>query len=386
MTQMTIEDLLGLESGNGRTMHRVWWRVARDGATRFLIPMHRPGIKTALGMVSSRRNYWGLRAMLWISRFTRQPEAVGTRLLRSPLDDLMTSVFPDVELHYAVYYGTASLYQKYTVQAQDLKGRARAYIKISQGPRARESLVREASVLRQLGDHPILRGSVPVVLKVTEQWGCCVSVLSGAGDPSSRAPSFPSDVIVGFLAELFSVDRVSLPWAHSPVRARIVVAADRLARAGEQAAVKLLHDAVSILDRVFERALLPHGRAHGDFLPWNVRLSPNPYVFDWEWSRLALPFHDLYHYLVFPNLQDCLSGSVYDLSTLWRSPEVLRLGEGISCRDVPFAINDIRLLQVYAADTFAFYAESACANGETLPGSPLIRKLTALLQLALAGR
>jgi hypothetical protein len=378
-----IERLLGLEPGADRSARHAWWRITRSGSTRFLIPVHPAGVKSALQLVSSRRNYWALRVALWISRITRRPEVVGSTLAHTPLHDLLAAVFPGRQLRFAVYFGTDSVYRKFTVQCQDAQGRVLAYAKISDGARAPDSLHNEASVLRRLESIPSLRGSVPAVLALTERWGRHISVQSSSAHRYHRAPTVPSPAITAYLVTLFSSERSEATWALSPVRTRALQGATALEQAGEHDAADLLRQAVSVLGAGCRAAALPHGRAHGDFLPWNVRLTPEPYVFDWEWSRLAMPFHDLYHYLIFSHLGGGHGRRMRDLFVQLRSRSVRELLAGADPGGLPFDHGDIRWLQAYLTDAFAFYAESTSADGGRLRDSGLIRNLRILLLLSL---
>jgi hypothetical protein len=382
---VTIEALLGSEAKSSGPVRRTWWRVVRNGTTRYLIPTHRKRIPAALQLENHRLYYWKLWAQLWMPRLAGGPEVIGSSR-HTPLDEFLDSVFPGERLEYAVHCGTNSVYEKYTIQCQDADGRARAYVKVSRGSRAKESMLNEVAVLRRLQANPAIRSRIPEVLELAERWGCCVSVLSSPRSVNGLAPRYPEGGIVQFMTGLFACDAFVSTWTESPVRKRILASAVRLEQTCEKLAAGLLNQALAVLDADFGDTPLPHGRAHGDFLPWNVRMTPDPFVFDWEWSRVALPFHDLYHYLAFPLIGSRWNRSARDIDAQNRAPRARRLLASACVGALPYGSADARWWRAYVSDAFAFYAESACAGSQHLGDHALIDKLGALLKLALEAK
>lgn len=382
-----IEQILGLGTrgnsphrGAGEGGGRSWLRVTRRGRTRFLLPTDSDCRRAALELVASPLNAAGISLLLALRRWMPTERGLSVAGEQAPLDELAAPLFsPGERLRYAVYFGTESVFRKWTVQVLDSGGRARAYVKIGFGPRAGEAIRNEASVLEALRGDGVPPGSVPEVLALTTRWGAPVSVLSAPPAGTSRAAPFPSGAVVEFARRLFRSRVVRAPWVDSPVRAEVLECARRVADRGEASAAELLWRADAALGRDFGSEPLPHGRSHGDFLPWNLRLTPEPFVFDWEWARPRLPQYDLYHYLAFGKVVG--RGRAGDGVRAWvRSPEAREVLGAADPGELPFGPADGRWWRAYLVQAFAFYAETSSAAGILPRTSRLMRNLMLLLR------
>jgi hypothetical protein len=378
-----LEMLLGISTAEAPREGRRWWSVRRGGATRLLLPAAQKARETALQLQSGWLHQWATRSQLRVRSIARSPDLHGSRPGDAPLDAYLSELFPGDPLEFAVHIGTPSVYQKHTIQCQDGTGAVRAYLKVESGPWSAESIRNEAGVLHELTRSGPLRGGVPVVLKTGNTWGRTVSLLSAPHTSGQRAPRALNEEVARFATHLFNSEQHLLPWAASPVRSRVLRSIEALAAAGEKNAADLLTKSVDFLESGFGSQLLPHGRVHGDFVPWNIRLLPEPYAFDWEWSRIALPFHDHFHHEVFPQLGSRRGRQPRQIDSTRKSPRLIALFDRLPHGELPFPTSDDRWWQAYISDAFAFYALSTSANGERLSSSGLIMKLEELLRCAL---
>jgi hypothetical protein len=298
----------------------------------------------------------------------------------------MQTVSPGTRFDYAVYCGTQSPFRKFTVQCIDAEGHARFYVKVSDGARSPAAIRREAEVLDDLSRLGFARGRVPELVGTFERWGRTISVQRAPDGVPKRAPFLPSPAIVDFARRLFESTRHAEPWATSPVRSRILASAARLRELGESSAACLLEEGVSILQRRFGESPIPHGRVHGDFLPWNVRVNPSAYVFDWEWSGIGLPLADLFHYVCFDTIRRT------------RKDIALRLRQRIGSSQVRQVLNaglpvagkleypKAEWWLAYLLRSFSFYGETTAAQGGAVAGSTLLNSLSVLLRAEISGQ
>ena len=328
-----------------------------------------------------------MRVALGVAGTLAYPEATVADARTVPLDSLLAPLFPKASLRYAVYCGTASVFEKYTVQCIDASGRAVAYVKLSRGPEAPEAILNEATVLAALAQRPDFEGAIPRVLHVAEVWECRLSVLGAPAVAGKRAPPFPPLSVARFAHSLFESETRVEMWAGSPVRQSMVAAGDSLQGLGEGDAAELIRRAVGALDADFGSTPIPHGRVHGDFVPWNVRLAPNPYVFDWEWSRISLPFHDLLHFLCFPAmLRDTGGLGARDGEAVPHRLALQKLMQRYAPAALPFRADDDRWPRAYFAQAYAFYARTTASGGASPTTHPLVRAIRARLTQSLGRR
>lgn len=362
-----------------------WWSLSRRGHRRFLIPTQEHCRIAASQLVSTATASLGARIALALAGWVDYPSQVAACASAVPLDDLLARHFPSTRLRYAVHCGTPSVYEKHTIQCIDERGRAVAYVKLSVGPEARDAMANEVRVLQTLARDSALAPHVPRVLGVTEAWGSLVSILAAPPLPGSRAPKAPPGSVIDFARLLFRSDAESVPWSRSPVRQALLYAGRELSGRRESEAADLLQKATRALDADFGDVAIPHGRAHGDLVPWNIRLSPAPYVFDWEWSRQALPFYDMHHYLLFPALlrrDRPFSSRSRDAKP--RSPILDSVLRAASPPALPFPSDDMRWRRAYLSQAYAFYARSTAAASSALATQPLLQALHGRLAHALA--
>ena len=369
--------------GGGESRH-MWWSFSRRGRRRLLVPVQLPSRLAASELLNGPLMVAGMRVALSLADFLGFPRAVAASTPTIPFDALLAPLFPHSRLRYAVYCGTPSVFEKYTIQCIDGTGRAVAYVKLSRGPEAPAAILNEARVLETLARLPEFVDSIPSVLKVTEAWGSSISILGAPAGPSRRVPSFPPQSVARFAQALFDSDTHHETWVRSPVRRTILEACASLERSGEGRAAELLHRAVAVLDADFGKSLIPHGRAHGDFVPWNVRLAPGPYVFDWEWSRASLPFYDLLHFFCFPAIQRGGRGlGARETRAIPKLQALKGVLEAHAPAGLPFPADDERWPRAYLAQAYAFYARAADAGGTSPETHPLLRELHARLSQTL---
>lgn len=362
----------------------MWWSFSRRGQRRLLIPVQLPNRLATRELLKGTGLAAAMRVALGLADLVGFPRALAASASTIPLDALLAPFFPHLRLRYAVHCGTPSVFEKYTIQCIDGTGRAVAYVKLSRGPEAPAAILNEARVLEALSRLPEFGDSVPRVLRVTEAWGSKISILGAPAGFTRRVPPFPPQSVARFAQVLFDSDTHRETWARSPVRQTILAAGESLERSSEGQAAELLCRAVSVLDSDFGECLIPHGRAHGDFVPWNVRLAPGPYVFDWEWSRASLPFYDLLHFFCFPAIHRGRRGLGDREGRAIPKLQALKgVLEAHAPAALPFPADDERWPRAYLAQAYAFYARAANADGTSPATHPLLRELHARLSQTL---
>jgi aminoglycoside phosphotransferase (APT) family kinase protein len=200
-----------------------------------------------------------------------------------------------------------------------------------------------------------------------------------------RATSAPCHNILEFLSVLFKLEQVEVDWHHSPVRTYLAECTQLLRIRGEKSAAQLIERASEYLAQGLGPQTHPHGLSHGDFVPWNLRISRHPFVFDWEWCQKTLPLYDLYHYSVFPRLK---TGGQKSISAAIRLIDSAQM-RARALRVFPTALPNFNTrlwLVAYVAHRYAFYCETTSAASRRLTGEPSIGAYAQLLKILLEGR
>lgn len=191
-----------------------------------------------------------------------------------------------------IYVGTASPHQKLVAILVDRTSeRAPLIVKRALGPKAHVSLRREVKALSDMRDtHPNL---APEPLRTAPDFSFTVqSHLGGRSAPPALTPAH-----IKFLSKLAEpderVDSASVLRILSERRDDLYTKG--LLHGEELAQIDTL------IDRMNGKEDMPATRVHGDFAPWNLKLTTDGGIcaVDWEESRkLGLPYDDLAHYIV----------------------------------------------------------------------------------------
>jgi len=209
------------------------------------------------------------------------------------LEELVQRVTGESAPAFCVTVGTATRFQKLTVQVLHRNGQPIAFIKLPMTAAAAGRIRHEALVLRELGQ-TCMRDTVPRVL-FDGSWGrdLHVLVLSPApGRPSALQLQLPHQ---RFLSQLAAVAPVTRP-------ARAIL--DEVECEAEH--TRLFEGIPALAGPALLRAKREVGdqparcgRIHGDFcIPWNLRvLGQRLFSFDWESSETDVPLlWDVLHF------------------------------------------------------------------------------------------
>jgi hypothetical protein len=200
------------------------------------------------------------------------------------LEELVKRVTGESAPAFCVTVGTATRFQKLTIQVLHRDGKPLAFIKLPMTAAAAGRIRHEALVLRELGE-TCMRDTVPRVL-FDGSWGrdLHLLVLSPApGRPSALRLQLPHE---RFLSQLAAVAPVTRP-------ARTIL--DEVACEAEQ--TRLFEGIPALAGPALLRARREVGdqparcgRIHGDFAPWNLRVfGQRLFSFDWESSETGAP-------------------------------------------------------------------------------------------------
>ncbi len=213
-----------------------------------------------------------------------------------PLRDLAVDKLRIEPAAFSLTLGTPSKRAKATVTLFDTAGRPLAILKLALAPEAEERISREAAALQRLRQFHLLRSHIPEVLYAGRWNGTNVILQTPVGE--SQGPLQFGSAHQVFERSLASVCRTPRPGSDlvgETVRAWRVAA--------ERLDAPWLITAKATLSWVSEELAnrpVPCGIAHGDFAPWNTRITGEQLkVFDWESLRWdAPPGWDRFHFEV----------------------------------------------------------------------------------------
>lgn len=190
-----------------------------------------------------------------------------------------------------------------SMQAATPAGAALAYIKFATRPGAIEAIAHEARITAHVAGLRLTAGVVPRLLHYGPGNGGYLSISAPLAAGSIPSEPVLSPVHQDLLRELA---RQTAPERAEDLLTRLTQRLagfpagldepwrDRFARGIE---------AVRSIPSVLE---LPASLAHGDFVPWNLRLDPMSgglAVFDWEQAQLAqFPLYDCFHFQIQANM------------------------------------------------------------------------------------
>lgn len=272
-------------------------------ATRWIIPIGNRNLT-----LSGLRLYMPSAA---VARFLKQVLVTATAIgwmgwarhklivaSRQPLtiESLVREVTGEEYPVFALSMGTRGRFRKLTIQVMRPDGEILGYVKLPMSEEATDRVRHEAAVLERLSTFAALRAQIPRVLHAGK-WGDGYILFQSAG-PLTAAPLEFGPVYQDFLGKLSSaeiiekpgravVDAVGARWRTAEVRLD-----SRWRALGEAALAKANHQ--------LEGATVHCGITHGDFAPWNSRVSNGQlYVFDWEHAEWQVPTGwDAFHFHV----------------------------------------------------------------------------------------
>jgi thymidylate kinase len=210
------------------------------------------------------------------------------------LESLVHQITGEQQPAFALSLGTPGRYRKLTVQVMRPNGDILGYLKLPLTESAVERIRHEAQVLQQLWDFSVLRLHIPKIL-YAGQWENNYILFESAG------PSRPGPLDFGLLHEEFLQTLRSVLTVEKPGR----VLVDEVATRWRKAAANLNSNCQELGEMALEQsrlelgsATIPCGIMHGDFAPWNTRMSNGQlFLFDWEAAEWPAPIlWDVFHF------------------------------------------------------------------------------------------
>ncbi len=211
-----------------------------------------------------------------------------------PLRDFTADILGIDPAGFSVILGTPGKFAKVGIAIFDGAGNNRAFLKLALTGESEERISREAAALRRLHRFPALRSHIPEVLHAGRWHGTSVLLQTAVG--ASMGPSR-----FGPAHEVFEHKLASLHRASRPGSVLVDEISQRWRTAAETLDATWLPDARIALDRAGDELAsgsLPCGISHGDFAPWNTRITDDELkVFDWEHIRWDTPLGwDRFHF------------------------------------------------------------------------------------------
>jgi len=170
-----------------------------------------------------------------------------------------------------------------------------------------DSVRRECDVLGFLNGLDLTCGQIPKLLFSGKRQDNLELFLTDLGPTRWAARDFTfSDAHGQFLSELAEKTRRRISWAESEARARLMSDAQYLGNKLDPYIAKNIATLSAQIDIRWSDKIIPFNLAHGDFLPWNCRVtSDGVYAFDWEYAmHEATPFWDAFNFFFHTGTKD----------------------------------------------------------------------------------
>lgn len=215
---------------------------------------------------------------------------------RFPIENLVEDITGESQPQFALSLGTAGSSRKLTVQVMRRDGKILGYIKLPLTNQADTRIQTEARMLQRLNGNARLQEFIPLVLYASEWHSSHILFQESiTGDPGPTRLTACHDRIFD---AMHSVQAALKPGERvaRDVDDRASASLKRLGSKWECLAADTLRVAAGMLSGADVRC----GLGHGDFAPWNTRVSAGKLcVFDWEMASWDVPLTwDKFHFLV----------------------------------------------------------------------------------------
>lgn len=202
------------------------------------------------------------------------------------------------EIFLSAASGTLSPYRKIALQVMNEMGGILGFVKVGISEGSKEQIGREANSLLELKSLNIQSAIVPDLL---ERWETnnleYLLQSSPVGDFKSGHPKM-KDPHRKFLFEIYNKTIDNFPFENYPPWLSLQ---DKVASINqkEYEDYRTFFDEILVkIESSLKNRELPSIRIHGDFAPWNTKISHNElFIFDWEYSkRNGLPYYDFIYW------------------------------------------------------------------------------------------
>jgi hypothetical protein len=211
------------------------------------------------------------------------------------LQQLVTRLTGEADPVFSLLVGTPSPFRKLIIQVMRPNGDILGYIKLPLSRAASACVLREAATLRKLSLFPSLRPNIPQLIYSGEWQGGHIlfespgPVRSGPitfGPPHQRFLKSLRNIHVAEKAGSDLVNETAVRWCKIEATVH-----PSLRELGERS--------LTCADHELSGATVHCGIMHGDFAPWNTRITDENelFVFDWEFSVWEAPTSwDVFHF------------------------------------------------------------------------------------------
>ncbi|MCV6577250.1 MAG: phosphotransferase [Cohaesibacter sp.] len=205
----------------------------------------------------------------------------------------------------AFFSGTPGPDRKITVQLRSMDSRQNAYLKLACSPQANTLIAHEIRALKRAKQLKLATAILPQILAYTHFACRRAYICSDETKPNCQSARRLKKKHVAFLEEMARKTAAPLSVEYADIlRNKHKSVATKLTPLANRIALRALDEIIRILDHSSVYGAL----AHGDFTPWNCRLTDGQlYVFDWEQSRTHPLGYDHLHFLISTDTLDAIT-------------------------------------------------------------------------------
>ena len=364
---------LRANESNGSSMA---WKVLYSRRRQpLLVPLDIAQARSAIAffMRNPLLRYWG-NLLLTLDHWMPRAQLLPTvRLEHFPYTALFeTSDFSGA----ALFFGFPGPLQKLTMYCPDGNGGLGKVAKVALHTSANHSITQEAHWLRKLNQSKLIAGFLPSLLH-QGALPCGRHYISMLALPQGSSTEQFSKLHYQFLTVLAQQKTSIGRWQDSDAYARLHARTMKILPLIDEYHRKLLQNALAEVDQMIGLTDLPTCMMHGDFAPWNVRLTKEQlFVFDWEYAETsANPLQDFLHFYLIPRALQRLPMRASSMSELL--PKVVAYAHAQFGKESGVAEASGALIACYLLDVVTFYVD---ASGYLDPTHPVLRTYLRLLE------
>ena len=352
------------------------WKVLYAGRRQpLLVPLdlHQARDAIAFFMRNPLLRYWG-HLLLTLDRWFPRAQVLPTvRLENFPYK----SLFETGDLSgAALFFGFPGPLQKLTVYSPGENGEPGKVAKVALHASANAAIAREAHWLGKLNRSQSVQNFLPQLL-MEGTLSCGRRYISMLALPQGLSPSHFGPPHYDFLRVLAQQKPALYLWRDCEAFQRLQRRIQTILPLLSLPQRELLLEALDEVHQQIGEHELPASMVHGDFAPWNLRISDGRlFVFDWEYAEACgNPLQDFLHFHLIPRalhrrplrtrwMPDLLAQTTAYANTMF-GPD-----SGVAAASGTLVIH-------YLLDTIAFYVE---ASGKIDVNHPVLNTYLRLLE------
>jgi len=254
---------------------------------------------------------------------------------------------------FSLYTGTPGHYRKYTLQLLSEKGSVIGYAKIPRTEAAKEAIRNEYKSLEYLKQLKLENSIIPEIILYSDK----ESILVQSGENGlKKSPIGLDDAVIASLSELHNRTKKTMKLYSNNIFAHI----EEMASSNYEKVKRMAESGNKLIEQL-RNLETDFSFAHRDFTPWNTKRKDGKlYIFDWEFSKLSIPYFDIFHYIYLAEIlvKKSSKEKIYKIILNNQLIDVFESLTGLTGR--------MDMFKLYLLETAYFYYKADILDGKDL--------------------